>query len=104
MPFFSPCSYKRCASFLDLQLVIGILCTEMPGVLVEDDRKIQYVDKDTPLEDILDLIKRDGAVFVRKLVPEEAVDKARTDIEDRLENDVDWEGDFFPSQTSTRAF
>lgn len=59
--------------------------------------EVQYVQSDTPLEDIVALIKRDGAVVIRSLVPVEMVDKAHAEVRDRIDNDVAWDGEFFPS-------
>lgn len=70
----------------------------MPGLRKQYGSEVQHVSNDTPLEDILYLIKRDGAVFVKDFVSEGDVDKAREDIEDRLDNDPAWDGSFFPSQ------
>lgn len=58
--------------------------------------KVQKVSKDTPLEDILYLLKRDGGVFVKNLIPVGEVDKAITDVSGRLDNDMEWNGSFFP--------
>lgn len=69
----------------------------MGSISMEYGPEVQYVTKDTPLEDILRLIKRDGAVFVRNLVSEEDVDKAYEDVKERFDQDLEWEGSFFPS-------
>ncbi|KNG89889.1 phytanoyl-CoA dioxygenase family protein [Aspergillus nomiae NRRL 13137] len=61
--------------------------------------EVQKVSKDTPLEEILYLLKRDGGVFVKNLITEENVDKAFHEVKDRLDNDVEWDGTFFPAQT-----
>lgn len=58
---------------------------------------VQYVASDTPLEDILALIKRDGGVVVKGLIPPEMVDKAHEEVRGRLDEDKSWEGEFFPS-------
>ncbi|GAB1192678.1 hypothetical protein APSETT444_001872 [Aspergillus pseudonomiae] len=59
--------------------------------------EVQKVSKDTPLEEILYLLKRDGGVFVKNLITEEDVDKAFHEVKDRLDNDVEWDGTFFPA-------
>ncbi|RJE23494.1 Phytanoyl-CoA dioxygenase family protein [Aspergillus sclerotialis] len=61
--------------------------------------EVQYVQSDTPFEDIIALIKRDGAVVIRSLVPVEMVDKAHAEVRDRIESDVEWDGEFFPKET-----
>ena len=58
--------------------------------------EVQKVTKDTPIEDILYLLKRDGGVFMKNLIPEEQVDKAISEVKDRLDSDVEWNGTFFP--------
>lgn len=58
---------------------------------------VQYIASDTPLEDILALIKRDGGVVVKGLIPPEMVDKAHEEVRRRLDEDKPWEGEFFPS-------
>jgi hypothetical protein len=59
--------------------------------------EVQKVPADTPVEDIIYLLKRDGGVFVKGLVPVADVDKAFEDCRARLESDVEWDGQFFPS-------
>ncbi|KAF4782476.1 phytanoyl-CoA dioxygenase [Colletotrichum scovillei] len=61
--------------------------------------EVQKVSADTPLDDIIYLLKRDGGVFVRDLVPVADVDKAHEECRERLENDVEWNGSFFPKET-----
>lgn len=58
--------------------------------------EVQHVSKDTPIEDILYLLKRDGGVFIKGLIPEDDVDKAISEVKDRLDSDVEWNGSFFP--------
>jgi hypothetical protein len=70
----------------------------MPGLVKEYGPEVQYVTKDTPLNDILYLIKRDGAVFVRNLVDEKDVDRAYDDVRERLETDPEWNGSFYPGE------
>lgn len=59
--------------------------------------EVQKVSADTPIEDIIYLLKRDGGVFVKGLVPVADVDKAFEECRARLESDVEWDGRFFPS-------
>lgn len=65
---------------------------------------VQYVSSDTPLDDIISLIKRDGGVVVKRLIPPELVDKAHEEIRGRLDEDKPWDGDFFPSTDSPVTF
>lgn len=59
--------------------------------------EVQKVPADAPVEDIIYLLKRDGGVFVKGLVPATEVDKAFEECRARLESDVEWNGQFFPS-------
>lgn len=59
--------------------------------------EVQRVSTDTPLEEILYLLKRDGGVFVKGLVSEANVDQAFADCREILDSDVEWNGSFFPS-------
>ncbi|KAL4996708.1 hypothetical protein BDV10DRAFT_171723 [Aspergillus recurvatus] len=60
---------------------------------------VQYVTISTPLEDIIALMKRDGAVFVRDLVASADVDQAYEEVRPRLEKSAAWQGSFFPKET-----
>lgn len=60
-------------------------------------QEAQKVSSDTPLEDILYLLKRDGGVFVKELIPAYDVDKAHDECRSALNDGVEWTGDFFPS-------
>jgi len=71
----------------------------MPGITKQWGPEVQYVPNDTQLDDLLYLIKRDGLVIVRNLVSEEDVDHAHNDVKDRLEDDPEWDGSFFPKET-----
>ncbi|EXJ78190.1 hypothetical protein A1O3_09351 [Capronia epimyces CBS 606.96] len=71
----------------------------MPGLVKEYSSDVQKVSADTPLEDVLYLLKRDGGVFIKGLIPEEDVDQAYDEVRDRLEESLEWEGDFFPKET-----
>ncbi|KAI9925400.1 hypothetical protein MW887_005781 [Aspergillus wentii] len=59
--------------------------------------QVQKVSKDTPLEEIIYLLKRDGGVFVKSLIPEQDVDQAYSEVKSRLDSDVEWNGSFFPA-------
>ena len=58
---------------------------------------LQYVSSDTPLEDILYLMKRNGAVVVRSLISTESLDRTYVEVKDRINQDLEWDGAFFPS-------
>lgn len=73
----------------------------MPVDISKYSDEVQKVPKDTPLEDILYLLKRDGGVFVKNLIPVEEVDKATADVSDRLNSDMEWNGSFFPGTYSS---
>ncbi|KAH8432831.1 phytanoyl-CoA dioxygenase family protein [Aspergillus melleus] len=60
---------------------------------------VQNVPNDTPLEDILFLLKRDGGVIIKGLIPVEDVDKTTEEIRHRLDQDLPWDGEFFPKET-----
>jgi hypothetical protein len=72
----------------------------MPAISHQYSDEVQYVGNNTPIDDILYLLKRDGAVFIRNLVSYEDVDTAYKDVKERLEDDLEWEGNFFPSKSS----
>jgi hypothetical protein len=69
----------------------------MAGPAIEYGPKVQRVPLDTPIDNILYLLKRDGGVFVQGFVPPDDVDQAYSECRERLENDVEWNGSFFPS-------
>lgn len=60
--------------------------------------EVQKISAETPIEDIIYLLKRDGGVFVKGLVAVEDVDKSYEECRERLESDVEWNGSFFPSK------
>ncbi|KAF6821731.1 phytanoyl dioxygenase family protein [Colletotrichum plurivorum] len=61
--------------------------------------EVQRVSAKTPTEDIIYLLKRDGGVFIKGLIPEPDVDQAYEECRERLDNDVEWCGSFFPKET-----
>ncbi|KAK2007826.1 phytanoyl-CoA dioxygenase [Colletotrichum eremochloae] len=61
--------------------------------------EVQKIPADSPMEDIIYLLKRDGGVFLKNLIPVADVEKAYEECRERLENDVEWNGSFFPKQT-----
>ncbi|WQF77178.1 Putative phytanoyl-CoA dioxygenase [Colletotrichum destructivum] len=71
----------------------------MPNVSANYGPEVQKVPADTPIEDIIYLLKRDGGVFLKQLIPVADVDQAWEECRERLENDVEWNGSFFPKQT-----
>lgn len=70
----------------------------MPAPITELPPGVQNVPADAPLDYVLQLLKRDGGIFVKNLVSAEDVDKAYEDCRERLDNDMVWEGEFFPSR------
>lgn len=60
--------------------------------------EVQRVSAETPIEDIIYLLKRDGGVFIKGLIHEPDVDQAYEECRERLDNDVEWCGSFFPSK------
>lgn len=70
----------------------------MPTATKEYGPEVQKIPATTPLEDILYLLKRDGGVFIKGLISTEDVDKAYDEVRETLDNDVEWEGNFFPSK------
>lgn len=62
--------------------------------------EVQKVAANTPLEDLIFLLKRDGGVFIKNFVSESDVDQAFSECRERLENDVEWQGSFFPSEST----
>lgn len=65
--------------------------------------EVQKVSKDTPLEEIIYLLKRDGGVFVKGLISEADVDQAHQEAKPRLDADVEWNGSFFPGESALRC-
>jgi hypothetical protein len=63
----------------------------------EYENGIQFLSAATPLDDMIYLMKRDGSIIVKNLVPIEDIDQANKDVRPRLDEDLEWEGDFFPS-------
>lgn len=72
----------------------------MPSATTNFPSGVQTLPANAPLEHILHVLKRDGGVFLKNLIEEEDVDKAWDECRERLENDVEWEGEFFPSNIS----
>jgi hypothetical protein len=70
----------------------------MPSVITELPTGVQSVPADASVDYVIRLLKRDGGVFVKGLVPHQDVDKAYDECRERLENDMEWDGEFFPSQ------
>jgi hypothetical protein len=66
--------------------------------------EVQKVSIDTPVQDIIALLKRDGGVFIKSLIPEFEVDKAYDECRERLDSDVEWSGNFFPSRFPTFTY
>lgn len=60
---------------------------------------VQRVSPDVPIDYIVRLLKRDGGVFVQGLVSEKDVDQATEDCRERMDNDREWDGAFFPSRS-----
>lgn len=61
----------------------------------------QRVSKDTPIEDMIMLLKRDGGVIIEKFVSPESIDESYRDILPRMERDKKWKGKFFPVSVSS---
>ncbi|RAH65249.1 phytanoyl-CoA dioxygenase family protein [Aspergillus aculeatinus CBS 121060] len=60
---------------------------------------VQTVSKETPLEEIITILKRDGCVVVKELVSPADVDQVNQDVQERLHSDLEWNGSFFPKET-----
>ncbi|GKZ30983.1 hypothetical protein AbraIFM66950_010808, partial [Aspergillus brasiliensis] len=58
--------------------------------------EVQKVSMDTPPEEIIYLLKRDGGVFIKGLISADDVDQAYKEAKPRLDADVEWNGSFFP--------
>ena len=69
----------------------------MPGAVDKFAPEVQKLPADAPIEDIVYLLKRDGGVFLKGLIPEADVDQAFSECRERLESDLEWNGSFFPS-------
>lgn len=46
----------------------------------EYENGIQFLSADTPLDDMIYLMKRDGSIIVKNLVPIEDIDQANKDV------------------------
>ncbi|KAF1976473.1 phytanoyl-CoA dioxygenase [Bimuria novae-zelandiae CBS 107.79] len=71
----------------------------MPGAVTELPAGVQTAAADAPVEYIIRLLKRDGGVFIKNFVTEEDADKAYSECRERIDNDMEWEGNFFPKET-----
>lgn len=60
---------------------------------------VQRVTKDTPLEDILFLLKRDGGIFIKNYISENVIDKMNSETKPFMDKDGQWKGSFFPAAT-----
>jgi hypothetical protein len=71
----------------------------MPGITSKYPAGVQRLNVDTPLEDVLHLLKRDGGVVIKSYVTQAVIDQAYKEILPRLEQDKPWDGAFFPGET-----
>lgn len=71
----------------------------MPGLVDKYPAGPQRVDVNTPLDDVLFLLKRDGGVIISNYVSQAVIDQAYKEILPRLEQSMPWDGVFFPGQT-----
>ncbi|KAL3480189.1 phytanoyl-CoA dioxygenase [Aspergillus californicus] len=60
---------------------------------------LQYLSPDAPIDDISYLLKRDGGVVLRNLIANTDLDKSYAEIKDKIDQDVEWDGEFFPKET-----
>ncbi|KAL4987931.1 hypothetical protein BDW68DRAFT_197126 [Aspergillus falconensis] len=60
---------------------------------------LQYLPSNAPLDDVLHLLKRDGAVVIRKLISNGDLGQTYEEIKDTLDADQEWDGEFFPRET-----
>jgi hypothetical protein len=100
--FLATCQTARplfLANYLAVKLLTSHLSSTM-SVLDKYGPEVQKVPADAPIEDIIALLKRDGGVFVKGLISEADVDKAYDECRARLDSDVEWAGNFFPSKFS----
>ena len=59
--------------------------------------EVQRVSVDTPVEDVIYLLKRDGGVFIQGFVSPEQAEQAYDECRARIDGDLAWDGKFFPS-------
>ncbi|KAF2726970.1 PhyH-domain-containing protein [Polyplosphaeria fusca] len=71
----------------------------MQSALSELPAGVQKVPADAPVDYVIRLLKRDGGVFVSGLVSAGDVEKAYDECRERLDNDMEWDGNFFPKET-----
>jgi hypothetical protein len=65
--------------------------------------EVQRVSADTPVEDIIGLLKRDGGVFIKGLISEADLDHTFSECRHQLESSEEWSGSFFPSRYLRRT-
>ncbi|KAJ9139373.1 Phytanoyl-dioxygenase family protein [Pleurostoma richardsiae] len=65
--------------------------------------EVQRVSADTPVEDIIGLLKRDGGVFIKGLISEADLDHTFSECRHQLESSEEWSGSFFPKETQRAA-
>jgi hypothetical protein len=73
-----------------------LVLSKMPGLTSKYGPEVQRLPLDAPLEDVIMLLKRDGAVIVEQFVSHESIDKAYEEIRPKMEDDREWKGTFFP--------
>ncbi|KAF2096461.1 phytanoyl-CoA dioxygenase [Rhizodiscina lignyota] len=71
----------------------------MPSTTSKYPHGVQRVTRDTPVEDIFWLLKRDGGVVVTNFLDRATVEQTNSEIAHRLEADKPWSGSFFPGET-----
>ena len=61
--------------------------------------EIQSFDKNTPIDEIMDTLKRDGAVIYHKLLDIDTMDQVRADLDSYVERAYNGEGEFWGFKT-----
>ena len=61
--------------------------------------KIQTIDKNTPLDTVMEILEQDGAVIYDRLLGEEVMDQVQTDLDDYMARASNGEGEFWGFKT-----
>jgi ectoine hydroxylase-related dioxygenase (phytanoyl-CoA dioxygenase family) len=64
---------------------------------------VQRVSSDTPFEDIVYLLKRDGGVFIKNYMSKEIIQQMNSETKPFMDKDGEWKGSFFPAATKRCA-
>ena len=61
--------------------------------------EIQSFDKNTPIDEVMDTLERDGAAIYHKLLDADTMDQVQADLDSYVERAYDGEGEFWGFKT-----